>query len=553
MAVPTRRDIETALLAPGSYFELVEESVGGQLMPVFKNRARSLRQHVEASVGFGEREYVVFGERRLTFEQHAREVAALAKALRVEYGVGPGDRVGILAANCAEWVLTFWATVSLGAIAVGLNGWWVGDEIRFGVADAEPKVVMGDRKRLDRVDHRLDVPIIVAEDDVAALIAAHGDAALPDQPIDEDDPAVILYTSGTTGRPKGAINTHRNINALLGLSFFHGLRRLQLSPPPPDAAPTCQYMTSPLFHVSGLHNGAVAFLAGGVKSVWHMGRFDPGVAMATMEAEKVTGWSITSAVAWRLVRHPDAGKYDLSSVTQVGGGGSPIPGDLQARLRDVFPNAADSIGVGYGMTECSALATLAFGDELIAHPDTVGSPLPTVQLEIRDQHGKVLGENAEGEVFVRGPMVMPGYWRRPEETAAVLSADGWLRTGDLGAMVDGRLYLSARRSDLILRGGENVYPAEIERRLDEHPDVVESVVYGVEHPELGHDVAAVVVLRDSAETDEAALARGVGEALAYFKVPAQWRVQREPLPRTATGKVQRHVAASGERNTFQED
>ncbi len=549
----TRAEVEAALLAPGSYFELAQEEVRGQQMAVFKNRAGSLRQHVEASVGFGDKDYVVFGDRHLTFASHAHDVAALAAALRAEFGVGPGDRVGILAANCAEWILTFWATVSLGAVAVGLNGWWVGDEIRFGVADSEPKVVMGDDKRLARVDHTLDVPIVAAERDVQALIDAYAGAALADHPIAEDDAAVILYTSGTTGRPKGAINTHRNVNALLGMNFFHGLRRMQLNPPPADSPPPCMYMTSPLFHVSGLHNGAVAYLASGVKSVWHVGRFDAGVAMAAMEAERVTGWSITSTLAWRLVRHPDVGKYDLSAVTIVGGGGSAIPGDLQERLRKAFPNAADSIGVGYGMTECSALATLGFGEELIEHPDTVGSPLPTVQLEIRDQNGTVLPEGVEGEVCLRGPMVMPGYWRRPEATAEVLSDDGWLRTGDLGTMLDGRLYLAARRSDLILRGAENVYPAEIELRLDAHPDVVESAVYGIEHHELGHDIAAVVVLRAGSAVTVADLAGWVGEGLAYFKVPAQWRLQNDPLPRTATGKVQRHVVAAGAANTFEEE
>lgn len=542
--------IEAELLAPGGAFATEEVEVLGERMTAFVNRIRSLRDIVTSSVGFGDAEYVVFTdgttERRITFAEHERLVASTAAALRDLYGVGPGDRVAILGANSAEWIVTFWATVSLGAIAVGLNGWSTGPEVRYGLDDCEPNVLVADARRLARLEGTdPGVPVVEMESQFTELRGYAPDAPLPDQPIGEDDPAIILYTSGTTGRPKGAVNSHRNVGALLGLNFFHGLRNLLLRPPAADAPPTCQLMTSPLFHVSGLHNGAIPFLVGGVKSVWLQGRFDPAVAMRTIERERCTGWSFTETVLHRLVNHPDVGRHDLSSVRQVGGGGSPLSASLQARAREVFPNASGSLGLGYGLTECSALATLNFGEELMAYPDSVGRPLPTVELEIRDPFGRPVPDGEEGEVCIRGPMVMLGYWRRPGETAEVIVDGRWLRTGDIGRMVDGRLFLSSRKRDLILRGGENVYPVEIEKRIEDHPVVQECAVIGVEHPELGQEVKAIVVPAPGHTVDPDALARWVGEELAYYKVPSCWEIRTEPLPRNASGKILKDVLRDG--------
>lgn len=542
--------VEAELLLPGGAFATQDVEVLGEQMTAFVNRIRSLRDIVAASVGHGDAEYVVFTdgttERRITFREHERLVASTAAALREVHGVGPGDRVAILGANSAEWIVTFWATVSLGAIAVGLNGWSTGPEIRYALGDCEPKLLVADARRLARLEGAdPGVPVVEMESGFEALASYRAEAPLPDQPIGEDDPAIILYTSGTTGRPKGAVNSHRNVGALLGLNFFHGLRNLLVRPPAPDAPPTCQLMTSPLFHVSGLHNGAIAFLLGGVKSVWLQGRFDPAVAMRVIEQERCTGWSFTETVLHRLVNHPDVGRYDLSTVRQIGGGGSPIAASLQERAREVFPNASRSLGLGYGLTECSALATLNFGDELLAHPDSVGRPLPTVELEIRDPFGQPLPEGEEGEVCVRGPIVMLGYWRRPEETAEVIVDGRWLRTGDIGRLVGGRLYLSSRKRDMILRGGENVYPIEIEKRIEDHPDVQECAVVGVEHPELGQEVKAVVVPAPGHMIDADELSRWVGEALAYYKVPSCWDVRTEPLPRNASGKILKDLLRDG--------
>ncbi|MEW6272806.1 MAG: class I adenylate-forming enzyme family protein [Thermodesulfobacteriota bacterium] len=554
----TIEEVEAQLLGPGGMFEVVEEDVLGERMPVFKSRVPSLRAYVERAAGFGDAEYLVFGERRITFAQHARAVASVARALRERYGVAPGDRVAILAANCPEWIVTFWATVSLGAIAVGLNGWWTGDEILYGLGDCQPKLLVADAKRLARLEGASPgVPVVEIESAFDALWNFDLEAALPDQPIAEDDPAIILYTSGTTGRPKGAMQSHRNVVALVSLTTFSGLRSMMLAPAPPDAPaahPPCIFVTNPLFHVSGLHTAAITCLASGLRSVWSVGRFDPVAAMRAIEAEKVTSWGAMNTVVQRMINHPEFGRYDLSSLRQIGGGGAPTAPELQRRMRDAFPSIrfGGTLGHGYGSTESTALATIINGEEWAQYPESVGRPLPTVQIEIRDAEGRALPEGEEGEVCIRSPLVMLGYWNRPRETAETIAPGRWLRTGDVGRMQGGRLYLASRKRDLILRGGENVYPVEIEHRLAEHPDVAEAAVIGVKHEELGQEVKAVIVPRPGAHPDPAELARFVAEKLAYFKVPAHWEL-RDALPRNATGKVLKHVLAGEAESSFVEE
>ena len=356
------------------------------------------------------------------------------------------------------------------------------------------------------------MPVVEIESEFEKLASHDRDATLPDVAIAEDDPAAILYTSGTTGRPKGAINTQRNILALLGIQFFHGARMMLAAAadgrvPSGPPRPTCALVTTPLFHVSGLYTGAIMMLASGAKTVWRGGRFDPEDAMRLIEREQVTSWGPMGTMAYRVVHHPDVAKYDLSSVVNIGSGGAPTSPELQEKIRATFPSARASLGLGYGLTECTALATLAFGEDLARHPHSAGRPLPTVQIEIRDADGRALPEGETGEIHVRSPLVMAGYWRNPQASAASIVADRWLRTGDVGMLVDGRLYINSRARDLILRGAENIYPVEIEQRLEAHPDVLEAAVVGVDHEELGQEVKAIVVLRPGARATPARLAR----------------------------------------------
>jgi acyl-CoA synthetase (AMP-forming)/AMP-acid ligase II len=547
-------EIEHALCGPGGYFETEETQVLGERMRVFKNRAPSLRALVETSAGFGEKEYIVYNERRITYADHFKAAASVAKALQDKHGVKKGDRVAVLAANNPEWIITFWAAVSLGAIAVGLNGWWVADEILYGLDDSQPNVLIGDEKRLARLNGiDVPVPVVKIETDFDELINYAPEADLSTEPIAEDDPACILYTSGTTGRPKGAVNSHRNIIALLGIQIFHGLRQMQLRGLALAEAPA-SLVTSPLFHVSGLHVGAIIGLATGIKTVWMEGRFDPVKAMQLIEKEKITNWGPMGTAAHRFVNHPDVKKFDLSCLTTIGSGGAPMPGELQESLRSAFPNAADSLALGYGLTECTALATMNFGEEFKQKPLSSGRPLPTIQIEIRDMNGKPVGLNTDGEIYTRSPLVMLEYWQLPEETAKTIVDGRWLATGDIGKIdEDGHLIINSRARDLILRGSENIYPIEIEHRIAAHPEVAEVAVIGVDHKELGQEVKAVIVPEPGKTINSEELAKWVGETLAYYKVPAHWEIRKEPLPRNAVGKVMKHLLENDGENPFAEE
>jgi long-chain acyl-CoA synthetase len=557
---------EATLLAPGALFETAEEDVLGERMLVFKRRARSLRELLVASRAHGDAPYLVFverdgAERRISYRAHERMVATMAAALRDRFDVKKGDRVAIYAANCAEWVITFWATVSLGAIAVGLNGWWTGAEARFALDDVQPKLLVTDTARFARFEGGAPrIPTLIAPRDLAELTREADAPSLSEEPLGEDDPAIVLFTSGTTGRPKGAVSSHRSVLAYVAANAFHGARMAMTHPPAPlrdgsPPPPNCALITSPLFHVSGLHSGAISCLAGGVKTVWPMGKVDPHVALRLIERERVTGWGFTSTLLHRLVTAAaeSGGAYDVSSLRTLGGGGSPITPLLQACAREVFPGVRATLGVGYGLTECGALATLNPGDELRQFPRSVGRPLPTIKVEIRDADGRALPEGHEGEVCIRSPLVMLEYWRRPEETRTMIGPGRWLRSGDIGCMRDGRLYLTSRRQDLILRGGENVYPVEIEQRLEEHPGVAEAAVIGVAHPELGEEVKAIVVPSPGARLDVLELSTWTARTLAYFKVPAHWEIRAEPLPRNATGKVMKHVLGEGSAELLPEE
>ena len=552
--------VEAELLASGGPFEIRSETLLGSPCPVFKDRLRSLCQVLESSKAFGAAEYIAFEGRRISFAEHHARVASVARALQERFGVAQGDRVAILAANRPEWVMSWWAAVALGAIPVAMNGWWVADEILFALEDSGAAVLVGDRKRLARLaGEKVRIPVVEMESGFRALEEHAPGVPLPAVAIDEDDPASILYTSGTTGRPKGAVNTHRNIIALNRLQTWHGLRLLKIAmakAAPGAALPpaaNCALITSPLFHLSGLYTGAVTLLASGVKTVYIEGRFDPVKTMQTIERERVTSWGPMGTVAQRVMIHPDVGRYDLSSIRQIGSGGAPVSPEIQERMREVFPNARASMGLGYGMTEATGMATINFADELAAHPTSVGRALPSVSIEIRDGDGRPVPEGEEGEICVHGPIVMLGYWRRPEATAETVVEGRWLRTGDVGRLEAGYLYVNSRARDMILRGSENVYPAEIELRLEAHPDVAEAAVLGVEHPELGQEVKAVVVPRPGARPDPRDLERWVAEKLAYYKVPAHWELRQAPLPRNATGKVLKKILVEGGETPFVEE
>ncbi|WP_020636312.1 class I adenylate-forming enzyme family protein [Amycolatopsis alba] len=529
-----RAAVET-LTGPGGPFELVEETVLGRPLPVFGTRARALHELLAGSLAHAGRDYLVTADRRMTYAEHARQVASLAKALREQYGVRAGDRVAIAASNSPEWIVTFWATVAIGAVSVGFNAWWSARELEYGLAHATPVLVVADAKRAALLPSA--TPVLSIETDIPRLATSHPDSPLPTAAVEEDAPAVILYTSGTSGRPKGATHSHRNLLAVVQYHRFNDAL-MAAHGDPADPCDRAYLLTLPLFHIASLHNLAVPRLATGSKVVLHQGAFDVDRLLSLVERERVTHWGAVPTMARRLLDHEDLTSYDTSSLTSFSLASAPSSPQFKARLRDKLPFASALVD-SYGLTESCTAISAASPLDLEAEPGTLGRPIVGVRLEIRDAHGKPVPDGVEGEVCVRSMYTMLGYWGDEEATAAAIREDRWLHTGDIGVFEHGRLRLSARRSDLIIRGGENVYPAEIETVLAEHPGVAEVLVTGLPHPDLGQEVAAVVVTRDEAAPSEDELRAFVAERLAYFKVPAHWRITPDPLPRNATGKVMR--------------
>jgi acyl-CoA synthetase (AMP-forming)/AMP-acid ligase II len=523
------------LTGQGAPFELVDQDVLGSRMPVFTHRARSLGQLLHESLAHGDRDYVLTATQQLTFAEHASQVASLSAALRDDYGVQPGDRVAIAAANSPEWITAFWATAALGAVAVGFNAWWAPGETAYALGHVEPKVVVADAKRARLMG---DAVVLSVETDLPRLARQSPGQALPDVSVDEDDPATILFTSGTSGRPKGVVHSHRN---LLAVVEYHRLNdALAAAFGDPTSPQDKRFLLAmPLFHIASLHNLAVPRLATGSTAVIHQGAFDVDRVLQLIEQRRVTNWGAVPTMANRLLEHGDLARYDLSSLRSFALASAPSSPAFKARLRAALPFAEQALADSYGLTESSTAATVASPLDLAEAPDSVGRPIVSVQVEIRDEQGKPVAEGEEGEVCVRSQFVMLGYWNDPEATAAAIREDRWLHTGDIGVIEQGRLRLSSRRSDLILRGGENVYPVEIEAVLAEHPAVRESAVLGVDHPDLGQEVAAVVVVEPGHEVTEQDLQDYVREHLAYYKVPSRWRLTTEPLPMNATGKVLR--------------
>ncbi|HEV2368873.1 MAG TPA: class I adenylate-forming enzyme family protein, partial [Acidimicrobiales bacterium] len=474
--MPTAAEIEQTLTGSGGPFEVVTETVNGNPVKVFKQRMRSLQEVAAIGQARGDDQvHVVYGDRRYGFGEFVALANSVSRTLASECGIGPGDRVAVLSANNPEWCLAFWGTVDMGAILVGLNGWWKTDEIVYGLQDSGARVLVADRARFERVAADLDAcpdleAVYLIDSDVpsgsgarpirpfAELLAAPG-PELPEPGSAEDDPVVIFYTSGTTGRPKGAISTHRSMIANLQNTLYNAVAGALASTGGgflPQGEQVASLLTSPLFHVSGCHSGIVVGMLAGIKVVIPEGRFDPEKAMQLIQDEGISVWATVPTRVWRVVEHPARHEYDLSSITSVAYGGSPSAAELQRRVHETFPNVR-TLGNAYGLTESSSVATLISGEDFEKRPDSVGRPMPVVDVQIVDGAGSPLLSGQVGEVWIKGPIIMPGYWNKPEATAETVT-DGWLHTGDIGYTDDeGFLYITDRAKDMIIRGGENIY------------------------------------------------------------------------------------------------
>ncbi|MGJ3507623.1 class I adenylate-forming enzyme family protein [Enemella sp. A6] len=522
------------LVGPGGPFEMVPAEVFGTTLPVFANRDRNLQQVLADSAQYGDRPYIITREETLSFTDHLREVAGLAEKLRTDHGIEAGDRVMIAGANRVEWIVAFWAIQALGAVAVAGNAWWSAREWAHGLGLTTPKLVVADRKRADAMAEVIgDLPLLSFDD-----VRGHGtsDSALPEVSCDEMDPAAILFTSGTSGLAKAVTHVHLNMSMV---NAYHRMNDAIATAfgDPTDPKDKRYLLALPLFHIASLHNLAMPRLATGSTVVLHLGAFDVDQVCRLIESARVTSWGAPPTMAHRMVEHGVEG-YDLSSLTSFALATAPSSPAFKERVRAGLPFATQMVD-SYGMTETSTGAAVATPMDVINHPGTVGRAGLGIQIEIRDVFNEPVADGVEGEVCVRSAYNMAGYWGNEEATRQALEPDHWLHTGDIGMLRDGLLYLTSRRSDLILRGGENVYPAEVENVLTEHPAVREVAVVGIEHADLGQEVMAVVVIDDRAEVSEEALQEYAAGQLAYYKVPSKWQLTTEPLPRNATGKVAR--------------
>jgi long-chain acyl-CoA synthetase len=552
-------DAHALLTRPGSPFEIEERDIRGIRMRVWKNAPPSMRELFLLARGHGEKTFVVYRDERVSYEEFARAALAIADALQ-RAGVKKGDRVAIAMRNLPEWPAAFFGCLLAGGVAVLLNAWWTGPELQYGLTDSGAKVAIVDGERLERIfEHLQNCPALervfvsreteeVAHPQVTKLETIVGDVRdwhllpdrpLPDVPLDPEDDATILYTSGTTGKPKGAIGTHRNsTTAVLVRPFGQArtfLRRGEPVPAPdPNAPQKCSLLVVPLFHTTGCHAAMVPSLAAGVKLVF-MHKWDPELAMQLIERERINNAGGVPTIAWQLLEHPAFGRYDLSSLESISYGGAPAAAELVARLKEKFPKVVP--GTGWGMTEVSGGFTGHQAEDYELRPASCGPAFPIGEMKIVDANGKELPAGGVGELWVKGPSVVRGYWQNPQATAETF-VDGWLRTGDIARLdEEGFCTILDRAKDMLIRGGENIYCVEVENVLYEHPGVIDAAVVGIPHHSLGEEPAAVVVLKNGAAVSEGELRAFVAKRLAAFKVPVKIVFASDALPRNPTGKL----------------
>ncbi|MFP5489220.1 MAG: class I adenylate-forming enzyme family protein [Acidimicrobiia bacterium] len=562
--MPTAAEVRAQLTGPGGMFEITTETVHGVEVQTYKERLPSLRSIPELSILRGDQTFLCCGDDDWSFERFITTANGVGHALRDQAGVAHGDRVAVLSQNNPEWCLTFWGAVTGGAILVGLNGWWKAEEIVYGLQDSGAKVLVADRKRFERIADQLDEcpdleRVYLTRDcdpaDFADVVGeAHRDklhrfdeltgeptATFLDTPIDEDDVTVIFYSSGTTGKPKGIMSTHRNMVANLQNTMFNSVAGAMAGGgaiPVGDAeAPqTVALFTSPLVHVSGCHSTLVVGMLSGLKLVMPVGKFEPEDALRIIQEQDVNVWATVPTMVWRVCEHPDRHEYDTSSLISVAVGGSPSAEELQRKVSETFPNVATTSNA-YGLTESSSVATVNSGEGAVRKPTSVGPLVPTVEIQVVDSSGKALGTGEIGEICIKGPIIMKGYWNKPEATAEII-VDGWLRTGDIGYVDDeGHVFITDRKNDMIIRGGENIYCVEIEERLVQHDAIADAAVIGVPHAELGEEVKAVVQVEAGHDITEAEVKQWVADGLANFKVPAYVEPETDRLRRNTSGEL----------------
>ncbi|MFZ2031708.1 MAG: class I adenylate-forming enzyme family protein [Vitreimonas sp.] len=549
------------MTAPGTMLEVGEETIRGVKFKVWKNAPPTLNAIFELAAAFGPRDHLVLDDERATIASFRAAAITMGRKF-VDDGVKPGDRVAIIMRNLPEWPVAFWGGVLAGAIVTPLNAWWTGPELEYGLRNSGASIVVMDIERYERVrEHLANCPDIrkvyvsragedLADPDVARLesvigktnswgnlIARGGEDPFPLRKPDDD--VGLFYTSGTTGNPKGAVISHRNIisnmfnSASAQARAF--LRRGEAPPAPDPTAPQKAFLLSvPFFHATGCFAVMIPAFMAGHKIVLQR-RWDCDAALDIIQRERITHFGGVPTIAWQVLENPRIGEYDLSSVESVAYGGAPAAPELVKRLKERFPKS--TAGQGWGMTETSATAVSNTAEDYERKPASTGVPSATGELKIVGDKGQTLPPGEVGEVWYKGPIVVRGYWNNEQATADTF-IDGWIKTGDL-AKVDeeGFLYIVDRAKDMLIRGGENIYCVEVENALYDHPAVMDAAVIGRPHKTLGEEPMAVVHLKPGAAATTEDLRHHVAQKLAAFKVPVDVIFWPETLPRNANGKI----------------
>lgn len=561
-------DATQRLTAVGELFEMDTVNIRGISYRIWKNAPSTLRDVLRLSLKYAQSDFLVYENQRLTFEEHFELALRVAQGL-AQQDIGPGDRVAIASRNLPEWVATFWGVLEAGAIVVPLNAWWTSDELSYALNDCGARALFVDDERLGRIVGDLGaLPEVRSVVVYGTSDSAPTDNVAPERIVIQrfsefvnngdldsrspvashpDDDATIFYTSGTTGRPKGAVGTHRNaVTNLMNLFFISQRTALRFGATNRDETgrrlPSASLLNVPLFHATGCLATMISNLASGGKLIM-MHHFDARRALELIQSEKLTSIGGVPTIVMQLLDHPEFGAFDTSSVRSISYGGAPAPPELVRRLSRAFPQA--QAGNGYGLTETSAAICVNSGADYVAKPDSCGVPVPVCDARIvpegftGDEPTPELPTGADviGELWVKGPNVVRGYWNKPDATNATITK-GWLHTGDIARIDDeGWIYIVDRAKDMIIRGGENIYCVIVEAAIFEHPDVADCTVIGLPHPTLGEEVVAVVVLRANSTLRADELSRHVSQRLAKFEVPTKFVFRSTDLPRNPQGKV----------------
>lgn len=547
--IPSRAEAIAKLSATGQDFELKEQIINGKPCRVFVNAPKTVRELFEHSQKFAEFDYLVYEAERLTYADTYREVAKLAQALREDYGIKKGDRVAIGMRNYPEWVIAFMAITSIGGIAVCLNALWTAEEMVYGVELTGAKLIIADRERIERLEdslETLDLTILSVRCEphgservtplTEALAGKSGDA-IPAADIDPEDDALIIFTSGSTGHPKGAVSSHRAaVHAIISWDFDvetsvwrQGIER----PNEPTEVQFSLLVAAPLFHVGASHVTMLQALNRGRRLVL-MYKWDVMQALDIIENEQISHFVAVPTMTGDLVKAARDHGRSLATLLSVGGGGAPRSAKQVSDIDKVFENAAP--GTGWGMTETNAIGAGIGGEDYLTRPLSSGQCSAIFDMRILDDDDKDKPAGEPGHLVIRGTGMFREYWNRPDANAEAF-VDGWFRTGDIARIDDeGFLFIVDRAKDIVIRGGENIGCGEVEDAIYTHPDVSEVVVFGLPEERLGEEVATMIVPKAGKAIDEDELRTHLRDHLAGFQIPSRIFVQKDPLPRIASGK-----------------